>query len=561
MTSSRDLKHLFFLLVALLFLVLWGCNPGDNDSGHSDSGHSDSGRGNSGSTGSGDRTESTITVAVSADMRGVNELTVESSLFHQALHNFVFFLTLLDEQADFEDGPATFKPRLAESYEFSEDRKTLTFKLRRNHRWSDGMPITAEDVRWTWQAQTHPDVAWHTAEGKKAIDDVEVIDTHTVRFHFNQVSTTQLLDVNLGAILPKHAWSALPFSKWRESTDWFLDHMVASGPFTLESWQPGERIVVKRNEHYFEPGLPRSDRIVFRIVPDRASQLAMLRSGEAHIAEWARPADARDLQNNPDIEISSYYPRLSVLLFWNTTLPLFADKETRQALTLALDRQSIIDTLYHGYAVINESLFSMNLWARNKNLEPWPYDPERSREILASKGWSDSDGDGILDRDGERFSFEILTAAGNELREDILVMVQDQLARVGVEAKQKVVEFNTQLARARQHDFEVNCAGLGISTNLDLSAFFHSDHIDQGYNWGSYSNPEVDRILDDIKSHTDQLAARPLYEELQARLLEDMPITILYEPQRLVPIRTELRNASPNVLSTYYGIEEWEIRQ
>lgn len=545
MTPCRDLKHPFFLLVAL-FLILWGCDSSDTDTGHHDSGN---------------RAGTTITVASPVDMRGVNELTANATLFHQSLHNFIFFLTLLDEQADFRDGPPTFKPRLAESYEFSDDRKTLTFKLRRNVRWSDGAPITAEDVRWTWQAQVDPNVAWHSSEAKSAIDDVEVIDSHTVRFQFNKVTATQLIDANLGVILPKHAWSQLPFSKWRQSTEWFIDHMVASGPFTLESWQPGERIVVKRNEHYFEPGLPRSDRIIFRIVPDRASQLSMLRSGEAQIAGWARPGDAVDLQENPDIEVVSYYPRSSNLLIWNTTLPLFADKETRQALTMAIDRQSIIDTLYHGYAVINDSLFSMNVWARNKNLEPWPHDPDRARAILAAKGWDDTDGDGVLDRDGERFSFEILTGAGNDLRGDVLVMIQDQLARVGVEANQEAVEFNTQTARSRQRDFEVTFIALGIATNLDLSPFFHSEYIGQSYNMGSYKNPEVDRILDEIRNHTDQLGAKPLYEELQAYLLEDMPVTVLYEPKRLIPIRNELRNASPNVLSTYHGIEEWEIRQ
>ena len=161
----------------------------------------------------------TIVVASTADIRGINELTTDATTLHSALFNWALFATLLDEQDDFDKGPPTFKPRLATSYEFSQDRLALTFKLREDAVWSDGEPVTAEDVRWTWQAQTHPDVAWGLADYKRYIRDVEVVDRHTVRFHFHEVYATQLLDANVGVILPKHAWSRLPFSQWRTHGD------------------------------------------------------------------------------------------------------------------------------------------------------------------------------------------------------------------------------------------------------------------------------------------------------------------------------------------------------
>ncbi len=255
----------------------------------------------------------------------------------------------------------------------------------------------------------------------------------------------------------------------------------------------------------------------------------------------------------------SYIPRGPRSLVWNTTHPLFATKEVRQALTMALDRQAIIDALYYGYANLTDSPFPSNVWVYDEDLEPWPHDPARARELLAAEGWTDSDGDGVLDRDGERFSFEIFTVAGNELREDILVMVQDQLSRVGVEVRQRPVEFNTLVARERSHDFDATMSSMGIGTDLDLSYYFHSDAIDDGYNLASYSNPEVDRILDELKASTDLLAAKPLYHRLQALLYEDMPVTILYEPLFLVAARKSLRGVSPNALSTYFGLEKWEL--
>ncbi len=499
-------------------------------------------------------------VATSVDMRGVNELTAGSTSLHTALFYYGLFLPLLDEQADFQDGPPSFAPRLAKSYEFSADRKVLTFELRDDVVWSDGEPVTAGDVRWTWQAQTHPEVAWSAAESKRYIRDVEVAGPHTVRFHFDRVYATQLLDANLGVILPEHAWSALPFRRWRTDSDWFVDHLVVDGPFDLELWEPNQRIVLRRNELYFDPELPKAERIVFRVTPDRAGQLALLRSGEAHLLSRVSPADAALLERQAGVEILSYVPRSSKALVWNVRHPLFAAKEVRQALALAIDRQEIVESLYQGRAKVTDLPFMSNLWACNRDLPPRSYDPGRAARQLASQGWRDADGDGVLERGGRRFSFEILTAAGNDLLSDVLVMVQHQLARVGVEARQRAMEYNTLLAHEESHDFEVTLTSVAVGTDLDLSFRFHSSAIDDGFNFGAYSSPEVDRLLDELKAQADQAAAKPLYDRLQVLLYEDTPLTILYEPLWLVAVRESLQGVSPNALSTFFGLEHWELR-
>ncbi len=504
--------------------------------------------------------DGTVVVASSVDMRGVNELTAGSTSLHTALFYYGLFLPLLDEQADFLDGPPSFAPRLAESYEFSGDRTVLTFELRDDVLWSDGEPVTAGDVRWTWQAQTHPELAWSAAESKRHIRDVEVAGPHTVRFHFDRVYATQLLDANLGVVLPEHAWSALPFSQWRARSEWFVENLVVDGPFDLESWEPRQRIVLRRNERYFDPRLPRAARVVFRVTPDRASQLALLRSGQAHVVSRVSPADAAVLAGQDGVEILSYVPRSSKALVWNVRHPLFAESEVRRALTLAIDRQEIVESLHHGHAKVTDLPFMSTLWACNRDLAARPYDPGRAARLLASQGWSDGNGDGVLDRGGERFSFEILTVAGNDLLRDVLVMVQHQLARVGVEVRQRAVEYNTLLAHEQGHDFEATLTSMAVGTDLDLSFRFHSSAIAEGFNFGAYSNPEVDRLLDELKTQVDQAAAKPLYDRLQALLYEDAPLTILYEPLWLVAVRESLEGASPNALSTFFDLEQWRLR-
>ena len=506
-------------------------------------------------------TDGAVVVASAVDMRGVNELTAGATSLHTALFYYGLFLPLLDEQADFQNGPPSFAPRLAESYEFSADRKVLTFELRDDVVWSDGEPVTAGDVRWTWQAQTHPEVAWSAAESKRYIRDVEVVGPHTVRFHFDRVYATQLLDANLGVVLPEHAWSALPFSEWRTRNEWFVDHLVVAGPFDLELWEPNQRIVLRRNERYFDRALPRAERIVFRITPDRAGQLALLRAGEAHVVARVSPADVALLERMDGVEIFSYVPRSSKALVWNVEHPLFAAKEVRQALTLAIDRQEIVEALHYGHAKVTDLPFMSGLWACNRELAPRPYDPGLAAQLLAAQGWHDRGGDGVLERADERFSFEILTAAGNDLLRDVLVMVQHQLARVGIEARQRAVEYNTLLAHEQDHDFEATLTSMAVGTDLDLSFRFHSSAIDGGFNFGRYSSGEVDRLLDELKNQVDQAAAKPLYDRLQALLYEDAPLTILYEPLWLVAVREELSGVSPNALSTYFGLERWELRE
>ncbi len=182
-------------------------------------------------TPAGPRRGGTVVTGWTAEPRRGQRLILPASQMNSEVQ-YRMFLHLVEEQPDFQDHPPTFKPLLAKSYEWSADHKILTFRLREDVVWSDGVPVTAEDVRWTWQAQIHPDVAWEGADSKRWITDVEVVDPHTVRFHFERAYAKQLLDANECPILPKHAWEKLPFSQWRQNNDWFRQHLVVDGPFT-----------------------------------------------------------------------------------------------------------------------------------------------------------------------------------------------------------------------------------------------------------------------------------------------------------------------------------------
>ena len=495
-----------------------------------------------------------------SDIDGFNELVASGTQFSSDVLQKLF-LQLLQEQPDFQDHPPTFAPSLAESYEFSEDRKQLTFHLREDVLWSDGEPVTAEDVRWTWLAQIDPAVSWDIAQVKEQITDVEVVDPYTVRFHFSKSYAFQLLDANEGLILPKHVWSQLPFDEWRTRSDWFTENLVTDGPFVLEAWKPQEQIVLARNESYFKPDRPFLDRVVFRHLPDLRAQVTELIAGRLDFVNGLSVADAALVEETAHTDLLTFWHRAYTYLCWNTADPLFAEREVRQALTMSIDRDLLIESIWGRHARPSTSPIISSVWAHDRDLDPWPFDRDEARRLLASRGWQDHDGDGILDKDGKSFSFEMTTNAGSTVRSDTLILIQQQLAEVGIDAQPRFLEMNTLIQSNQRHDFKATLGTWGIDTTLDLSYAFHSRSIDDGWNYGSYSNPEVDRLIDEAGSQITPEAAGPLLVELQRILHEDQPYTFLWEPERLIGTSQRLRDVQSNALYPFFNLEDWWLAE
>ena len=501
----------------------------------------------------------TAVIGWTGDLQTVNEVLVPSNYATTELL-MELFLRLVAERPDYATGPPTVGPALARSYEWSKDHTVLTLHLQPDANWSDGVPVTADDVRFTWQAQTSHDVAWDSAHMKRDITDVEVVDPKTVRVHFSHAYSKQMLDVNEGVILPKHVWGRIPFSQWHQRADWFRDHLVVDGPFTLESWQPNQQLVLRRNERYFEPGLPRLDRVVVRVIHDQASMMTQLFNGELDLVPQVAPDDAARVEADPRLELLAYWFRLTVLVAWNGHDPLFADPDVRRALTLAIDRRTIVDTLWGKYGRVADSPIVKAVWAHDDRLRPWPYDPAEARRILAAKGFRDSDGDGVLDRDGRPFAFDLLSNAGNQQRNDAAVMIQDQLKKVGVQARPRIVEFATLLDLTDHDRYAASIQGFGMDTSLDLTGYFRTPRPGEAgdtSNIAHYSNPEVDRLIDRSMALPDIEAARPLLDRLQEIIHRDQPYTFLWESQRMPAINRRLHDVRPNMLFALSNMKEW----
>ena len=229
----------------------------------------------------------------------------------------------------------------------------------------------------------------------------------------------------------------------------------------------------------------------------------------------------------------------------------------RRALTMAIDRQALVDALWFGHARVASSPIPSSVWAHNDELRPLPYDPEAASAIFADLGWEDTDGDGFRDLEGRNLTFELITNTSSAVRVDAAVMIQDQLRRVGIQMEIQRLEFNTLIEMALAHDFDAMLSGWTIDTSLDLSYAFHSESIPDGYNFGGFSNPKVDRLLDEVRTlDTPEEQGRKL-AEIQEILHQQQPYTFLWEPQRLTGTALLLRDAQPNALDPFYGIDGW----
>lgn len=482
----------------------------------------------------------TLVIGSISDVDSWNEY-----ISQQSFANFLLRRVYL-RLAELKPGPLShpdgYEPSLAESWEASEDGLSLTFHLREVS-WSDGTPIGAQDVRFTWQAQTSEHVPWIGAASKTRIRDVEVIDARTVRFHFDAVYPYQFLDAVEGGIVPEHVFGEIPFERWKDH-DW-LSAKVGSGPFVPSSHRPGEQLELVRNPNYYVSGRPYFDRIVVRIVPDISNLVTQLRSGEIDYLENIPYRDAQRLGEDGKIVVVPFDYANYEFIGWNGAKAPFDDAEVRRALTLAIDRQALVDELMAGHGKVGTGPAPSTWWGANTSLQPLPYDPEAARSILRAKGYATAEGEA-----GETFRLTLLTNAGNRTREDALIKIQAHLAKVGVEVSIQPLEMRTMRGQVVSGDFDGYLGGWVFAGKIDLQNLFDSAAAPpNGMNIVSYANDEVDALFTRLAKADRWDALPPILAEIQTRIAADQPYSFLYEAKRIAAHSSSLAGVRIDVPS------------
>ena len=334
-----------------------------------------------------------------------------------------------------------FRPGLADSFAFSEDSMQVTFYIHPGVTWHDGAPFTAEDVVFAHGVCKAPEINWSAVSWLDHITDVEAVDSLTVRFTYDERYMYQVVDANVCYPLPEHILGDVPFGEMK-------DHPIGrapigNGPFRFVSWNPGEEVVLEANPD-FVLGRPHLNRLAFRIIPEATNLATQIQNGDVDAwPTFTPPSFYPQFNGDPDLVVHSYPGRSYTYLAWNTEDPLFQDKRVRQALTLATNRGEIVEALLYGQGQVGTQPLISTIWAHDPTIEPYPFDADSAMALLEAAGWTDTDGDGIREKDGRKLSFAMKTNTDNRMRVDIVTVLQQQLKAVGAEVRPDPLEFNT----------------------------------------------------------------------------------------------------------------------
>lgn len=446
---------------------------------------------------------------------------------------------------------------LAESWEISPDNLTITFHLRKGVKWHDGTPFTSADVLFTYQLYVDPKTPTAYAEAYKQVLKAEAPDPYTFRVTYPKPYAPALGSWGLN-ILPKHLLEGKDITKSPLSRS-----PIGTGPYKFVEWVPGEKVVLEANEDYFE-GRPYIKRVVYRIVPDQSTQFMELQSGGLDLMDLTpiqyttqtdTPAFKRNFNKYRYLAFSYTY------LGYNLERPMFQDKRVRQAISYAIDKKEIIDGVLLGLGQIATGPYKPDTWVYNPKVKRYSHDPDKARQLLREAGWQDTDGDGILDREGKPFRFTIVTNQGNDLRVKTAEIIQRRLKEVGIDVKIRVVEWATFLKEfIHAGNFDACILGWRGGPEPDQYNIWHSSKTGpRQLNFIHYKNAEVDELLEKGRRTFDRAERKRIYDRFQEILAEEQPYTFLYVGEALPAVAKRFRGIEPAPAGILHNFIRWYV--
>lgn len=494
----------------------------------------------------------TVVVAGRNDLLTMNPLAVtdRESLEHQ-LH--LLFVPLVREGPDAEPLPG-----VAESWSVDPEGDRITFRLRDDLRWHDGVPVTARDVAFTWERAVDPAVPFANPAYFDAWEAAEVLDERTVRFTVRPRSHL-LYGWMRTAVLPEHILGDVPPDEL-EMHPFGTSAPVGSGPFRFVDRVPGDRWTFEANPDFPASlgGRPYVDRYVYRQIPDDAVAEAELRAGEVHLVLDADPGSAARLAADTSLAVSSFPAPEYAFIAWNTRRPAISDAEVRRALTLAIDREAIARVVRGEHGTVAAGPVGRwhpafdTLWA------PLPFAPDSARARLERAGWSDTDGDGVRQKGGRPLAIELLHTPRETWR-DIAAIVQANLADVGVEVRSRALEQAALVPLVTSPDrrFDAFLVSWSRDVMLDDRDMWACDRLGSPFQFTGWCRPELDAVLDSLQTVVDRAVLRRLVGRYEALVEEAQPYTFLFETETVLTRRRTLRGVSADDRGALVGVADW----
>ncbi len=460
-------------------------------------------------------------------------------------------------------------PGLAKSWDVTDGGYTITFHLFENATFSDGHPVRAEDVVFSYDLVMNEGIDAPVSRSyfEDNIESCTEIDELTVQYRMKKIYYDSVGITGENWVLPKHIYGDYAPEVYNTQ---IREKCIGSGPWVVDSWSKGDRLVLSRNENYWGPKPP-VDRMVIRFIKGDQPRWQEFKASNADFIgpsseQWVKFKDADWMKENG--KTIKYFSPLGGYGYigYNLRLPLFADKEVRQALTMLIDREELIDTLRNGLGEIVTGPFFFESDQYNQDVEPWPYDPEVALEQLEEAGWVDTDNDGVLDKDidgdGVRdpFRFTFLMPSGSSYTERLQRFVQAKLAEAGIKVELDSLEWSVFEERLTNREFEVVSLAWTGSPESDPYQIWHSSQAEnRGSNYIGYKNPEFDEMIEKARVEMDYDKRMEYWHRAHAILNEDQPYTFLFNRPTLIFMDDRFENVREHKMRMFYT--EWYVPQ
>ncbi|MFC2030513.1 ABC transporter substrate-binding protein [Chloroflexota bacterium] len=426
---------------------------------------------------------------------------------------------------DYKSGTMDLEPKLATDWSVSDDGLIYTFNLRDGVTFHDGTTFDAEDVKASYDRGMA--IGTGVAFALSPIKEVRAADPMTVEIELNEPFAPFLGPLPIVAIYSAEA-IAEHASEGELGTEWFIDHAVGTGPYKLDDFKRGEEIVLTKFDDYWGGWDGKHvDEYIFRLVAEGATQRMMVEAGEGHMADKIPTEDIEQMGSNPEIEVIE--PLNTIRQFYlklNTVGGPTQDKAVRQAINLAFDRQTFCQDLMQGHCAEPVSLLPAVLPDQDPSITPPEIDLEKAAEVLQAAGWTDTDGDGIRDKDGEPLALQMMYLGPYEWQRMGGELLQSSLAEIGVQLELEGQPWSTMVERMNDATVRPEITFVAVyptSPSAD-TAFWPMFHTDSGH-WSNfnYSDPHVDEQLELARQSVDEEARRQIYYDLDRYLMDEAP--------------------------------------
>jgi len=499
----------------------------------------------------------TLTVRINSNPPSLTYLLDSDGwLYRVVMHNLHEALVRPDPRDHPEYRPI---PALAERWEVSDDHLTFTFHLRRGVRWHDGRPFTSADVAFTFEKLLDEKVrSMHLRQSFQDLESVTTPDPHTVVLRWKRPYVWALEKIGSLPILPAHAFEGYEGSKFNSAP--YHRAPIGTGPFKFVSWEDQRSIVFERNDDYWGRKAF-VDRVVYTIIPEPNVAQQLLLRGEIDLDINLTSEQYAKLAAEPKIveryHRVKYYEASYTWIGWNHRRPLFRDARVRRALAMLLDREKLARALFEGIAEPAHCVFYHLGPGCDPATRTPDFDPDEAARLLDEAGWRDTDGDGVLDKDGIPFRFTMTIPSGNPTNDAMVLVFQQQLYRLGIEMELQRIEWSVYTRRLRSGEFDACMLAWIMDAESDPYQLWHSSQIDGGSNYLAYANPELDRLAERIRSTFDREERQAIFRRFNQIVVDEAPLLLVYHLPRRTMVHRRLRGVYLSPIEFFQVADLW----